>query len=129
MHVRFASAGSLALARMGWFIVLDGVRGPLEGAPYWWIAPLPQTGYDRIVPRFSSVAEDALALDPADRLRLASELIDSVEGPPDPDWATAWAAELRHRSTGADEREARGLPRGSEWSDVRARLLLELTRP
>jgi putative addiction module component (TIGR02574 family) len=81
------------------------------------------------VPRFSSVPEDALALDPVDRLRLASELIDSVEGPSDAEWTDAWAAELRRRSTGADDREARGLPRGSEWSDVRARLLLELTRP
>ncbi len=82
-----------------------------------------------MVPRFSSVANDALALDPADRLRLASELIDSVEGPPDPDWAAAWTNELQRRSAGADDREAQGLPRGSDWSDVRARLLLELTRP
>lgn len=79
--------------------------------------------------RFSSVANDALSLDPADRLRLASELIDSVEGPPEPEWAVAWTGELQRRSAAADDREARGLPRGSEWSNVRARLLLELTRP
>jgi putative addiction module component (TIGR02574 family) len=81
------------------------------------------------VPRFSSVANDALGLDPVDRLRLASELIDSVEGPPDPEWAAAWTSELERRSAAADDREARGVPRGSEWSEVRARLLLELTRP
>jgi hypothetical protein len=81
------------------------------------------------MPRFSSVANDALALDPGDRLRLAAELIDSVEGPPDPAWAEMWTNELRRRSAEADDREARGLPRGSDWSDVRTRLLLELTRP
>lgn len=86
-------------------------------------------GYDPVVPKFSSVANDALALDPADRLRLAAELIDSVEWPADPDWAEAWTAELRRRSADADDREARGLPRGSDWADVRARILLELTRP
>jgi hypothetical protein len=31
MHVRFASAESLRATRMGWFIVLDGVRDPLKG--------------------------------------------------------------------------------------------------
>jgi hypothetical protein len=33
MHVRFASAGVAARPRMGWFIVLDGVRGPYKGGP------------------------------------------------------------------------------------------------
>jgi hypothetical protein len=31
MHVRFASAESLRATRMGWFIVLNGVRDPLKG--------------------------------------------------------------------------------------------------
>lgn len=70
----------------------------------------------------------ALALDPADRLRLASELIDSVEGPADPAWAERWTTELRRRSSAADEREAQGQPRGSNWSEVKERLLSGLSR-
>jgi putative addiction module component (TIGR02574 family) len=69
-----------------------------------------------------ALAAQALALDPADRLRLAAELIDSVEGPPDARWTEVWKAELRRRSEAADAREARG----SEWSEVRARLLHDL---
>lgn len=37
------------------------------------------------------VTTEAMALDPADRLRLAAELIDSVEGPEDPEWTAAWS--------------------------------------
>lgn len=77
---------------------------------------------------FHALAEEALALDPSDRLRLASELIDSVDGPDDPVWEAAWAAEIRERSALADEREMRGEPRGSEWADVRTRLLRALAK-
>ena len=75
---------------------------------------------------FHTVAIEALNLDEADRLRLAAELIDSVEGPADPAWEHAWSAELDRRSADADAREARGEPRGSEWSDVRAGILRRL---
>ncbi|NOY24969.1 MAG: addiction module protein, partial [Oligoflexia bacterium] len=70
-----------------------------------------------------AVTTEAMALDPADRLRLATELIDSVEGPADPAWAKRWTAELQRRSAAADTREAQGLARGAEWSDVKERLL------
>lgn len=65
------------------------------------------------------IAIEALGLPEDDRLALATELIDSVEGPEDPDWSRAWAAELRRRSDAADRRAVRGEP----WSKVRARLL------
>jgi hypothetical protein len=74
------------------------------------------------------VTTEALALDPADRLRLAGELLDSVEGPVDPAWASKWTAELQRRSAAADSREASGAARGSAWSDVRERLLSGLAR-
>jgi putative addiction module component (TIGR02574 family) len=74
------------------------------------------------------VTTEAMALDPADRLRLAAELIDSVEGPEDPEWSAAWSAELQRRSADADERAARGEPRGVSWEDVRARVLARLGR-
>jgi putative addiction module component (TIGR02574 family) len=63
-----------------------------------------------------------------DRLRLAAELIDSVEGPEDPDWTAAWSAEVERRSADADARAARGEPRGTPWEDVRARVLARLGR-
>lgn len=72
------------------------------------------------------LTEDGLALPEGERLALATELIDSVEGPPDPSWSELWTMELQRRSATADAREAEGLPRGSEWSEVRARLLREL---
>lgn len=56
----------------------------------------------------------------ADRMRLAAELIDSVEGPADPAWERAWCAELDRRSVAADAREALGEARGILWSEVRA---------
>lgn len=68
------------------------------------------------------LATQALALDPADRLRLAAELIDSVEESEDPVWTDAWRAELLRRTQAADGREARG----STWAEVRTRLLREL---
>jgi putative addiction module component (TIGR02574 family) len=39
----------------------------------------------------------ALKLPPQSRLALADELLDSVEGPEDPEWTAAWAAELQRR--------------------------------
>ena len=61
---------------------------------------------------FREVAIGALALDPADPLRLASELIDSVEGPPNPAWEATWTTEIELRSAAGDHREAAGQPRG-----------------
>ena len=57
---------------------------------------------------FHTVAIEALNLGEADRLRLAAELIDSVEGPADPAWERAWSAELDRRAAAADARGGAG---------------------
>ena len=69
--------------------------------------------------------EDALELSEDERLKLASEIIASVDGPQDADWEAAWLAELDRRSEAA---KARG-GTSSEWSEARARILNRLGRP
>ena len=71
-----------------------------------------------------SVTADAMALDPADRLRLAYELIDSVEGPPNDDWSLAWSQELDRRLEKAERTGDYGRP----WEEVRADLLKGIAR-
>lgn len=70
-----------------------------------------------------ALADAAQNLDPADRLALASLLIDSVEEVADPDWEGLWTREIRQRSAAADARHVRGAP----WSEVRARLLCDIS--
>jgi hypothetical protein len=58
-----------------------------------------------------AITDAALALDPADRLELASLLIESVEGSDqDEAWTQAWTQELNRRSAAADARSERGRP-------------------
>ena len=64
----------------------------------------------------------ALALPEAQRLHLASELLASVEEPEDTEWNAAWLAELERRERSV----LTGGPPGSEWSEVRARLVSRL---
>ena len=66
--------------------------------------------------------EAAQALPEDERLELASELIASVDGPPDADWESAWLAELDRRLAAARDRGESP----SEWSEVRARVLRQL---
>jgi putative addiction module component (TIGR02574 family) len=66
--------------------------------------------------------DQALALSEDERLALASELIASVDGPPDAGWDEAWQAELARREAAA---AARSEP-APEWSAVRARILAKL---
>jgi putative addiction module component (TIGR02574 family) len=68
--------------------------------------------------------EDVLSLPEEERLELASEIIASVDGPPDADWEAAWLAELDRRVAASKARG--GL--GSEWSEARARILARLGR-
>jgi hypothetical protein len=69
---------------------------------------------------FHSVSMEALNLDEADRLRLAAELIDSVEGPADPAWDDAWLSEIQAR-------RQRGTTDAVPWSEARARVLRRLS--
>ena len=69
-----------------------------------------------------AILNEALDLPVPDRLRLASELIASADGPPDSDWETAWLAELDRRLEAAKMRP----DAGSEWPEVRARILARL---
>ncbi|MCK6526855.1 addiction module protein [Myxococcota bacterium] len=72
---------------------------------------------------FYDIAARAFALDPADRLRLAADLIDSVEGcTPDPAWSASWSVELDRRADEADRVGDQGRP----WEEVRADLLRRL---
>jgi putative addiction module component (TIGR02574 family) len=68
--------------------------------------------------------QDVLALPEAERLELASEIIASVDGPPDADWEQAWLAELDRRVDAARQRNEPG----DEWHLVRARILRRLGR-
>jgi putative addiction module component (TIGR02574 family) len=73
----------------------------------------------------SSAAEllaHALKLPPSDRLALAAELLDSVEGPEDPEWADAWAAELDRRANELDAGAVKAIP----WDQVKSEILERL---
>jgi putative addiction module component (TIGR02574 family) len=70
------------------------------------------------------VTTEAMALDPADRLRLAKELLDSVEEPAGAGWGQAWSAVLDRRVAEAERTGDRGRP----WDEVRAELLNDLAR-
>jgi hypothetical protein len=66
------------------------------------------------------IATEALRLPEEERLALAAELIDSVEGREDPEWDKAWLDELnRRRATGTDN--------ARPWAEVRARVLKRLS--
>ncbi len=66
------------------------------------------------------LANQALDLPEEERLALATELIDSVEGATDPDWERAWLEELARRRT-------RGADSATPWNEVRARILRKLS--
>lgn len=63
--------------------------------------------------------DDILTLPEEDRVKIASEVLASLDGPPDTGWDDAWLAELGRREKAAAER---GTP-APEWAEVRARIL------
>jgi putative addiction module component (TIGR02574 family) len=65
----------------------------------------------------------ALALPEEERLHLASELIASVEDPHDAEWEAAWLEELERR----EQAVRTGGAQGSDWSEVRARVVARLS--
>ena len=71
----------------------------------------------------------ALALPEAERLKLASDLISSVDGPDEPGWENAWGEEVERRERrehGASSAGASANEAGEPWSRVRGRVLQRL---
>lgn len=66
--------------------------------------------------------DDVLALPEEDRARIATEVIASLDGPPDADWEATWLSELDRRVEAAKQAGETG----TDWSDVRADLLADL---
>ena len=59
--------------------------------------------------------QDVLALPEDERLELASEIIASVDGPPDADWDAAWLSELDRRVEAAKARGENARRRPGYW--------------
>lgn len=70
----------------------------------------------------TELLQRALELPADDRLALATELLESVEGPEDPAWASAWAAELDRRVRDLDSGTAKAIP----WQQVKSEILERL---
>jgi putative addiction module component (TIGR02574 family) len=64
------------------------------------------------------ILEDALTLPEEERIGIANDLLESVEGTGGPGWEEAWAAEIDQRL----ERYRQGLDKGIPWSEVRERI-------
>ena len=71
------------------------------------------------------VLEEALALGNEERLELASELLASVDGPPDVGWDEAWRLELDARLREADA--GAGAP-DEDWLRVEHRIRARLAQ-
>jgi putative addiction module component (TIGR02574 family) len=67
----------------------------------------------------SELLQRALELPPGDRLALATEIFESVEGPEDPGWTAAWAAELDRRVRELDAGTVKSVP----WEQVKSETL------
>jgi|WetSurMetagenome_2_1015567.scaffolds.fasta_scaffold943529_2 putative addiction module component (TIGR02574 family) len=70
----------------------------------------------------SELLQRALQLPADDRLALATEILESVEGPEAPGWTAAWAAELDRRVGESDAGTAKAIP----WEQVRSETLERL---
>lgn len=68
--------------------------------------------------------QEVLNLPENERLELASEIIATVDGPPDAGWEAAWLSELDRR---VDAAKSRG-ESGTDWTDARSRILKRLGR-
>ena len=65
-----------------------------------------------------TVLADALRLDLKGRAELASEILASLDGPADPDAASAWADEIRRRVAALDS----GSAELESWDDAAGRI-------
>jgi putative addiction module component (TIGR02574 family) len=64
---------------------------------------------------FESVAEQALSLNPRERLRLATELLQSVEPRASDEVENAWEEEIQRRIAEIDSGAAKGRP----WDEIK----------
>jgi putative addiction module component (TIGR02574 family) len=64
----------------------------------------------------------ALQLPADERIALATELLDSVEGREDPEWSAAWAAELDRRVRDLEHGTAKTIPFEQVKAEIQARL-------
>jgi len=65
---------------------------------------------------------EALSLPKAKRAQLAGGILASLQGPADPDWEAAWAAEIERRCAAVDAGEVQT----SDWNEFRARIEREI---
>jgi len=72
---------------------------------------------------FQKLLDQALTLPEEERIALATDLIASLDGPPEAGWDEAWTAELERRTQAAAQRGSAA----PEWSEVRARILGRLS--
>ena len=68
--------------------------------------------------RGQKLLADALSLPERERAELASELIASLDGAPDPDAEKLWAEEIKRRIEEYDKDPSRG----EDWEVVKARI-------
>ena len=69
-----------------------------------------------------SVFADALRLEPETRAELAAELLDSLDGPPDPGAEAAWDAEIERRIAAIEA----GTIKLEPWETVKRRIEKEI---
>ena len=70
------------------------------------------------------VLADALRLDLGARAKIVSELLASLDGPPDPDAEAAWEEEIRRRVADIEAGSVKLEP----WDDLKRRIESELRR-
>jgi putative addiction module component (TIGR02574 family) len=75
-------------------------------------------------PTARALVAQALRLSESERVRVAAELLESVEGPPDDVSDDEWLAEVNRRADSVRRGESVGEP----WSLVRDELLAELKK-
>jgi putative addiction module component (TIGR02574 family) len=77
---------------------------------------------NKLLPRLpeqcQKLLSDALSLSEEERAALASELIASLDGPPDADAEQLWAEEIQRRF----ELHKKDPSRGEDWENVKARI-------
>ena len=69
-----------------------------------------------------TVLAEALRLDLKGRVRLVGELLASLDGPADPDVASAWAAEIKRRVADLES----GSAELESWDDTKRRIARDI---